>query len=151
MTYRRVLLLTLSILAAVPAAQAGAELTPTFGVRFGGSVSWDGGDSTLDASPSFGLTLDLPLAPEKWIAVLWSHHADAVRKSRAAEMKARTLTDGKLRMPFFYSVAGEKPEGLALTKAAYSALGQQDSLGVFAGANEEEAAAAVAWLLGSTQ
>jgi len=70
---RRVLLSILSILAAASAALADAELTPTLGVRFGSSVESDFGDATLDASPSFGLTLDLPLVPEKWIAVLWSH------------------------------------------------------------------------------
>jgi len=59
--------------AAVSLASAGGELTPTLGVRSGGSVEWEGGDSVLGASPSFGVTFDLPLAPEKWIAVLWSH------------------------------------------------------------------------------
>jgi hypothetical protein len=69
----RATLLVLLLLAAAPAATAGVELTPTLGVRFGGSVEWDGGDSDLGGSPSFGVTLDLPLAPQKWIAVFWSH------------------------------------------------------------------------------
>lgn len=70
---RRVLFLILLIPAAASAALAEVELTPTLGVRFGGPVEWDGGESTVDASPSVGLILDIPLAHEKWIAVLWSH------------------------------------------------------------------------------
>ena len=43
--------------------------------------------------------------------LLWSDHAAGVRKTRAAEMKARVLTDGKVKMPFFYSVTGKAPKG----------------------------------------
>jgi len=67
------LALILSGTLAAPAAVAEVELTPTVGIRFGGSVETDRNDDTIDPSASFGLTLDLPLAPEKWISVLWSH------------------------------------------------------------------------------
>jgi predicted esterase len=44
--------------------------------------------------------------------LLWDDHADRIRKTRAAEMKARVLTagEGKIKMPFYYSVTGKKPE-----------------------------------------
>ena len=41
--------------------------------------------------------------------LLWDDHAGRIRKTRAAEMKARVLTAGDLKMPFYYSVAGKKP------------------------------------------
>lgn len=43
-------------------------------------------------------------------AILWNDHVAAIRKSRAGEMQQRVLTDGKLSMPFFYTVTGEKPK-----------------------------------------
>lgn len=43
--------------------------------------------------------------------LLWSDHVDRIKRTRAAEMKARVLTDGKLKMPFYYSVKGKKPGG----------------------------------------
>ena len=42
---------------------------------------------------------------------LWADHVDRIQRTRAAEMKARVLTDGKLKMPFYYSVKGKKPSG----------------------------------------
>ncbi|MCH8921901.1 MAG: polyhydroxyalkanoate depolymerase, partial [Planctomycetes bacterium] len=44
-------------------------------------------------------------------ALLWKDHAARIRKERAAEMKARKITVGKLEMPFYYKIFGEKPEG----------------------------------------
>ncbi len=44
-------------------------------------------------------------------ALLWEAHAAAVRKDRAAEVKARVLTDGKLEMPFSFTTFGTKPAG----------------------------------------
>ena len=66
------LLLILTAASVVPTS-AEVELTPTLGFRAGGSVETDSGDSTIDPSLSYGLTLDLPLAPEKWISVMYSH------------------------------------------------------------------------------
>ena len=43
--------------------------------------------------------------------LLWDDHVAGIKKTRAAEMKARVLTDGKVKMPFYYSVTGEKPAG----------------------------------------
>ena len=40
---------------------------------------------------------------------LWTDHVARIRKQRAAEMKARVLTHGKLKMPFHYSIHGKKP------------------------------------------
>jgi hypothetical protein len=42
--------------------------------------------------------------------LLWDDHVNRTKKTRAAEMKARVLTDGKVKMPFFYSVTGKKPK-----------------------------------------
>src|SRR6184192_2564830 len=42
--------------------------------------------------------------------LLWADHVQAIRASRAAEMKDRILTDGKLQMPFAYQVFGDKPK-----------------------------------------
>jgi predicted peptidase len=42
--------------------------------------------------------------------LLWEDHAARIRASRADEMKERKLVDGKLEMPFFYTVHGEKPK-----------------------------------------
>jgi len=67
------LVLVIPAIVAASAALAEVELTPTLGIRFGGSIESDFSDDTIDPALSFGLTLDLPLAPEKWIAVLWSH------------------------------------------------------------------------------
>ncbi|MGO9923154.1 MAG: transglutaminase domain-containing protein [Isosphaeraceae bacterium] len=41
--------------------------------------------------------------------LLWHDHVAHIRQSRAAEMAARELTDGDLKMPFYYAVFGEKP------------------------------------------
>jgi len=41
--------------------------------------------------------------------LLWEDHVRIIRETRAKEMKARVLTEGHLRMPFDYSVAGDKP------------------------------------------
>lgn len=47
--------------------------------------------------------------------LLWQDHVARIRQSRAAEMTARELTDGDLKMPFYYEVFGEKPkEGRSL-------------------------------------
>jgi hypothetical protein len=42
-------------------------------------------------------------------ALLWKDHVAHIRKERAAEMKARTITHEKLVMPFYYKVYGDKP------------------------------------------
>jgi hypothetical protein len=42
---------------------------------------------------------------------LWKHRAARLRAERQAEHDARELREGELKMPFFYSVAGEKPKG----------------------------------------
>lgn len=41
--------------------------------------------------------------------LLWVDHGAQIRKSREAEMKARELVLGELKMPFSYAVFGEKP------------------------------------------
>jgi len=42
--------------------------------------------------------------------LLWDDHVNRIKKTRAAEMKARVLTAGDLKMPFYYSVTGKKPD-----------------------------------------
>ena len=41
--------------------------------------------------------------------LLWEDHVRQIKFSRIAEMKARQLEAGDLKMPFFYSVSGKKP------------------------------------------
>jgi hypothetical protein len=43
--------------------------------------------------------------------LLWSDHAARIRQTRAAEMQARVLAQGDLKMPFWYTTFGEKPAG----------------------------------------
>jgi pimeloyl-ACP methyl ester carboxylesterase len=53
------------------------------------------------------LTRDDAALAEK---MLWLEHLADVRASRAAEMDARILIDGELKMPFYLQVFGEKPD-----------------------------------------
>ena len=53
------------------------------------------------------LTGDDALRSEK---LLWSDHVANIRQSRAAEMAAKELTDGDLKMPFYCEIFGGKPE-----------------------------------------
>lgn len=43
--------------------------------------------------------------------LIWQEHANRIRSERAAEMKAKELVIGDLKMPFAYKVFGDKPEG----------------------------------------
>ncbi|MFI5380674.1 MAG: alpha/beta hydrolase [Tepidisphaerales bacterium] len=42
--------------------------------------------------------------------LLWDDHVKQIRRTRAEEMKDRRLREGKLEMPFFYEVFGDKPK-----------------------------------------
>lgn len=42
--------------------------------------------------------------------LLWKHHAEALAKERAAEVKERLIREGKLEMPFFLKTFGEAPK-----------------------------------------
>ncbi|MBC7853680.1 MAG: polyhydroxyalkanoate depolymerase, partial [Pirellulaceae bacterium] len=46
---------------------------------------------------------------EKATSVLWQDHVAQSRQSREAEMKAKELISGSLKMPFTYELFGEKP------------------------------------------
>jgi hypothetical protein len=57
--------------------------------------------------------LTIPLQRRDAAAVeklLWDDHVREIRASRAAEMKERILIDGDLKMPFAYTVFGDKPK-----------------------------------------
>jgi predicted esterase len=43
--------------------------------------------------------------------LLWDSRREVLKAERAAEMKNREVVLGKLKMPFWYKVFGEKPEG----------------------------------------
>ena len=43
--------------------------------------------------------------------LLWDSRREVLKTERAAEMKNREVVLGKLKMPFWYKVFGEKPEG----------------------------------------
>ncbi|MDX1682233.1 MAG: hypothetical protein R3336_03840, partial [Phycisphaeraceae bacterium] len=47
---------------------------------------------------------------KKATKLLLAAHRERIRRERAAEMKARVITRGDHRMPFFYRVFGEAPE-----------------------------------------
>jgi len=47
---------------------------------------------------------------DKARSLLWDDHVARIKKTRAAEMKARVLTDGEVKMPFFYGVTGDAPK-----------------------------------------
>jgi poly(3-hydroxybutyrate) depolymerase len=56
--------------------------------------------------------LDAPLMRQEAAAaakLLWEDHVRIIRATRAAEMKGRVITDGTLKMPFAYTVFGDKP------------------------------------------
>jgi ketosteroid isomerase-like protein len=63
----------------------------------------------LEAQPFAGiaLTRDDAARVER---LLWQDHVEQIRQSRTAEMKARELTDGDLKMPFYLEIFGEKPK-----------------------------------------
>lgn len=42
--------------------------------------------------------------------LLWEAQKAKLRRTRAAEMKAKVITAGELKMPFYYKVFGEKPK-----------------------------------------
>lgn len=42
--------------------------------------------------------------------ILWDDHVRLIRATRAAEMKDHVLTDGELKMPFAYTIFGDKPK-----------------------------------------
>ncbi|MCF7955000.1 MAG: polyhydroxyalkanoate depolymerase, partial [Phycisphaerae bacterium] len=42
--------------------------------------------------------------------LLWADHVSYIKQDHAEEMKSRMIKDGKLEMPFYYKVFGEKPE-----------------------------------------
>jgi len=44
-------------------------------------------------------------------ALLWDEHAKLIRATRAQEMGDRKLVEGKLEMPFAYTIFGDKPKG----------------------------------------
>ena len=43
--------------------------------------------------------------------LMWQDHVARIRQTRTAEMDARELTAGELKMPFYYEVFGDKPAG----------------------------------------
>jgi hypothetical protein len=63
-------------------ARAGVEIAASGGLRLGGEVASVRVETNpVEASAAFGLTLDVPLAPDKFIAVTWS------RQSTDAELR----------------------------------------------------------------
>jgi len=63
-----------------------------------------------DMSAQAFATLPLTSADaERAADLLWQDHVSAIRSERKQEMKARTIVQGELKMPFFYRVFGNKP------------------------------------------
>ncbi|MDB5321162.1 MAG: hypothetical protein JWN40_2793 [Phycisphaerales bacterium] len=57
--------------------------------------------------------LEIPLQRRDAASIeklLWDDHVRQIRASRAAEMKEHTLSDGDLKMPFAYTIFGDKPK-----------------------------------------
>ncbi|MBN1125155.1 MAG: hypothetical protein JXA82_09110 [Sedimentisphaerales bacterium] len=46
---------------------------------------------------------------QKAESLLWSDHIQQIKQTRAKEMEARLLIMGDLRMPFYFTVSGDKP------------------------------------------
>lgn len=42
--------------------------------------------------------------------LLWDDHVKQIKQSRAQEMKDKKIVEGKLEMPFFYTIFGDKPK-----------------------------------------
>jgi hypothetical protein len=67
-------------------------------------------DNRADVSKQDFATVALTLTDATTATkILWDDHVARIRRDRAAEMDARVLTLGELKMPFFYKVFGEKP------------------------------------------
>ncbi|MCP4783764.1 MAG: polyhydroxyalkanoate depolymerase [Fuerstiella sp.] len=86
---------------AVPSNAAVAELKTFLDIDAGGRPAID--EQTFTEVP---LTReDAARAGE----LLWQDHVTTIRTTRAAEMQARELVSGDLRMPFFYRTFGDRP------------------------------------------
>jgi len=68
-----------------------------------GKRGWAGDE----AFASIPLTREDAARAEK---LLWKDHVRRIRETREAEMKARELNDGELKMPFYYRTFGDKPD-----------------------------------------
>lgn len=70
--------------------------------------------ATAESRPALGEQAFAPVPltrsdADRARALLWQDHVARIRQERAAEMEARQLTQGELKMPFAYEVFGEKP------------------------------------------
>ncbi|MFT5462514.1 MAG: poly(3-hydroxybutyrate) depolymerase [Planctomycetota bacterium] len=72
------------------------ELLISLGLQ--GERSWDAADL---GRQNAGLVAQL----------LWASHRRAAREDRSHEMESRVLEEGDLKLPFWYSVHGDKPAG----------------------------------------
>lgn len=61
------------------------------------------------ADQTFAQTPLTAQAAEEAQQLLWEAHAANIRQTRAQEMQDKVITQGNLRMPFFYRTFGEKP------------------------------------------
>lgn len=129
---RRVLPLLFALVLA-PAAWAGGELTAQLGLRLGGGVDRDSGNSkTVDGSLAYGLTFDIPLGEkhEKFIAVLWS------RQDSEATVADFQPTDAVFDLTIDYLHAGGvyrpvpgkgKAQGFVMFTAGVTLVGSDES------------------------
>lgn len=101
-----------SLLFAIPAASLGQDASKS------STASVDALTKYLQQPVSERLTIaaqpfaKVPLTKAdaaKAKDLLWQDRLAGLREERAAEMKARELTTGKLKMPFTYQIFGEKP------------------------------------------
>src|SRR4051812_40477325 len=96
------LALVLAMIAGAPAALADVELLAAYLTQPREQrAPFD--EQTFAASPLNKKDADAARA------LLWADHVKRIRAERKAEVDARKIVDGKLEMPFAYTVFGDKP------------------------------------------
>jgi poly(3-hydroxybutyrate) depolymerase len=87
---------------------SAATTDPTASQQAVESLKQEADPSTLTQQP-FARTPLTSADAQTAEHLLWDAHVAEFQKSRAQEVKDRVLRDGKLEMPFFYKIFGDKP------------------------------------------
>ncbi|MCP4174485.1 MAG: polyhydroxyalkanoate depolymerase [Fuerstiella sp.] len=94
-----------------PAKATNAEASGKAVAELSAYLDTEAGDRPAIDERAFA---DVPLARDdaaRAKELLWQNHVATIRRTRAAEMQARELAVGDLRMPFFYKTFGDRPPG----------------------------------------
>ncbi|WP_425395389.1 transglutaminase domain-containing protein [Aeoliella sp.] len=102
-------LITIDLSQAPVDPEAGAADDPIAGLKsYLAKPGKERGDIAEQAFSNVALTRQ---QADEASELLWSDHVERIKQERAAEMEARVLEEGDLKMPFFYTTYGDKPEG----------------------------------------